>query len=463
MKDLAAVILAAGDGTRMKSKGPKVLKEVLFKPMIHYVIDAVLKLGIRDIAVIVGAGAQEIEESLSKYSDVSFEFITQKERLGTGHAVMQAADFIKDTSKDVIILSGDAPFIDDKTISEAYGRHREGAAATVISAKLDNPFGYGRILRSGDAFTGIVEQRDASDKEKEINEVNSGSYIFNSEKLLSALDRIKNNNSQGEYYLTDTIEILRGDSAPVLAVLSENPNIAQGANDRAGLLRLNEIANRNNIDRLLNDGVEFLSTDGILIGNDVSIGADTTVLPGCILTGNVSIGSGCIIGANTKLTDTLVGDNTTLDNVVAENCKIGSGCKVGPFAQIRPNSVLGDGVKLGNFTEVKNSVIGDKTSIAHLTYVGDCDVGKRVNFGCGVVLVNYDGVNKYRSNIGDDSFIGCNTNIISPKNIGARAYTAAGTTVDKDVPDDALAIGRVRSQIKEGFGAKIRKSKLDKK
>ncbi len=463
MKDLAAVILAAGDGTRMKSSSPKVLKEVLFKPMIHYVVETVLKLGIRDIAVIVGAGAEEIKKSLEKFSDVNFTFVSQTQRLGTGHAVMQAKDFISNTSKDVIILSGDAPFIDDATISEAYGRHIEGAAVTVITARLQNPSGYGRILRTDGNFMGIAEQKDATAEQRTIDEINSGSYIFSSEKLLSSLDKLGNNNSQGEYYLTDTIEILRLSGDKTIAALSANPEIAQGANDRAGLLRLNEIANKKNIDRLLNLGVEFLSTDGILIGNNVSVAADTTILPGSILYGDVSVGSGCIIGPNTKLIDTLVGDNTTLDNVVAENCKVGNGCKVGPFAQIRPNSVLGDGVKLGNFTEVKNSVIGDKTSIAHLTYIGDCDVGERVNFGCGVVLVNYDGVNKFRSVIGDDSFIGCNTNIISPKKIGARAYTAAGTTVDKDVPDDALAIGRVRTEIKEGLGAKLRSSKLDKK
>ncbi len=463
MKDLAAVILAAGDGTRMKSNGPKVLKEVLFKPMIHYVIDAVLKLGISDIAVIVGAGEEEIKASLLKYSDVSFEFVCQKERLGTGHAVMQAKEFIEKTSKDIIILSGDAPFIDDKTISEAYGRHREGATATVISAKMQNAFGYGRIKRVGGEFKSIVEQKDATADELTIDEVNSGSYIFNSKKLLRALDRLTTSNAQGEYYLTDTIEILQRNHEKTIAFVSKNPEIAEGANDRKSLLRLNALANEKNIERLLESGVEFISTDGILIGSDVQIGCDTTILPGSILTGDVSIGSGCIIGPNTKLRDTLVGDNTNLDNVVANNCKIGNGCNVGPFSQIRPNSVIGDGVKLGNFTEIKNSVIGDKTSVAHLTYVGDCDVGQRVNFGCGVVLVNYDGANKYRSTIGDDSFIGCNTNIISPKTIGARAYTAAGTTVDKDVPDDALAIGRVRSEIKEGFGVKIRKSKFDKK
>lgn len=447
-----AIVLAAGDGKRMKSANPKVMCEVLEKPMIGWVLDSLCEADFTadSIGVVVGNGAEIVEKYLNG-REITRTFL-QAERKGTGHAVMQAEKMLEDC-ENVLILCGDAPFMDAETIKKSLEFHlAEGCAVTVVTARIDNPTGYGRIIRDekGD-FTAITEQKDCNEEEKAINEINSGVYWFKAEELKKALPQLKTANAAGEYYLTDTIGIIRAGGKKAAAYCAENSDIVLGANSRRDLLRLNKIAIENVIDKHLDNGVEFVSTDGIIIGKDVKIGQDTKILPNTILRGNTVIGSGCVIGPNSIIEDCRVGNKVALNNVQAYRSRIADNVKAGPFVHLRPDTVLHDGVKIGDFVEVKNSEIGMMTSISHLTYVGDSDVGKDVNFGCGCVTANYDGVNKFRTVIGDHAFIGCNTNLIAPVEIGENATTAAGSTITRNVPPESLVIERGQAKIIENW------------
>lgn len=455
-----AVILAGGMGKRMKSDKPKVLLEVLGKPMLQWVIDACNDAGISNICVVKGYGADMLDEYLLG----SLRTVLQPERLGTGHAVSCASCFLEEFSDgNTLIACGDSPFIDPETIKSSLELHiASKSAVTVITACLDNPRGYGRIIRSEDGIEGIVEEKDCSDSQRKINEISSGCYWFNTKKLLEALPRLQRNNSQGEYYLTDTISILKSDGCVAQAYLSDNQDSVLGANDRAGLLRLNDIARMKVIFKHLEAGVELISTDAVTISPDVKIAPGAKILPGSMLMGKTIIGRDSVIGPNTRLLNVTVGERSTLDNVVATDSRVGSDAKIGPFVQLRPGSVIADKAHIGNFVEIKNSAIGKGSSVSHLTYIGDSDVGKNVNFGCGTVTVNYDGSVKSRCEIGDNAFIGCNTNLVAPVKIGEAAYTAAGSTITKDVPDGALAIERGTQVIKEDYAKQKLKRHLEK-
>lgn len=455
-----AVILAGGQGKRMKSELPKPMFEVLGEPMLEWVISACEKADVTDLCVVKGYNADVIEE----YLDGRCETVFQPQRKGTGHAVMMAAEWLKKHSQgNVLILCGDAPFIDSDTISAALEHHiRQDNAVTIITAESENPYGYGRILRTENGVSGIVEEKDATEEQKRIREINSGAYWFKTDKLLYALGEIKPNNSQGEYYLTDSVYILINAGLRADAYISPNPNVVLGANDRKGLLKLNDTARMAVIEKLMDDGVEFLCTDGVSIGRNVTVGAGTKILQGTILRGNTTIGSDCTIGPNCIIENCTVGNGVILNSVQAYESQIDDSVKIGPFVHIRPNSHIKSGVKIGDFVEVKNSTVGEKTAIAHLTYVGDSDVGSNVNFGCGVVTVNYNGANKFRTVIDDNAFIGCNTNLIAPVKVGKGAYTAAGSTITKDVPDGALAIERGELHFKEGFAEKRLKGRNKK-
>lgn len=446
------IILAAGDGTRMKSARPKVMCEVLETPMIGWVIDSLFDANFspEDIGVVVGNGA-EIVEGYLKTRGIEKTFL-QSERKGTGHAVMQAKAMLKDYD-NVLLLCGDAPFMDSDTITKTLSAHiKNENKVTLVTAEIENPTGYGRIIRDKDgALLKITEQKDCTEEEKLIREINSGVYWFNTKALDEALPELKTANAAGEYYITDTIGIIRGKGGKTAAFCAENSDIVLGANSRKDLLNLNTIARMRVIENHLLNGVEFVSTDGIIIGKNVKIGADTKILPNTILRGNTTIGNACTIGPNSIIEDTKIGNNVSLNNVQAYSSRIADNVKVGPFVHLRPNTVLHDGVKIGDFVEVKNSEIGISTCIAHLTYVGDSDVGKDVNFGCGCVTANYDGVNKFRTVIGDHAFIGCNTNLIAPVEIGENATTAAGSTITKSVPPDSLAIERAQAKIIENW------------
>lgn len=444
-----AIILAGGQGKRMKADIPKPLFKVLGEPMLEWVISACEDAGVSDICVIKGFKGEMIDE----YLNGRYKTALQAERLGTGHAVMQAVPFLKeDDSDNTLVLCGDAPFIDAKTIKEALVIHKQQKnAVTVITAELDEPKGYGRIIRTDKGISGIVEQKDANEEQLQIKEVNSGAYWFRTADLIGLLGKLTNNNVQNEYYLTDTISIALAEGKNAGAYKSENPEIILGANDRKDLLELNNIARMAVIDKHLANGVEFICTDGVIIERSVEIGVGTQIQPSTILRNGTKIGSGCIIGPNALADDCTIGDNVVFNASQAYSSTIDSGVTVGPYVHIRPDSHIKSGVHIGDFVEIKNSTIGEKTAIAHLAYIGDSDIGKKVNIGCGTVTVNYDGISKSRCVIGDNCFIGCNTNLIAPVKLGKAVYTAAGTTVTRDVPDYALAIDRGVMKVNEGY------------
>ncbi len=448
------IILAGGAGKRMKSERPKVLAEVLCTPMLGWVLDACESFDFDKIAVVTGYKAEMTEEYIkSRGGDI----ITclQKEQKGTGDAAKCAAEVIESTDC-VCILNGDAPFIDCETIRASLKAHTEsGSEVTVITAEIGNPAGYGRIIRNNGEFSAIREQKDCSPEEAEISEVNSGAYWFDSKKLLEALPKLSTNNAAGEYYLTDCVEFMEKRTA----FKSENPSIVLGANTRKALYELNTIARNDIIERHMENGVSFVALDGIIIGKNVKIGCDTTVMAGAIILGDTEIGCGCTIGANCHIENCKIGDNVRFDHVHAYNAVVEDNVKIGPFAQLRPGTIIRRGVKIGNFVEIKNSDIGENTAAGHLTYVGDSDVGRGVNFGCGSITCNYDGVNKHRTKIGDHAFIGSNTNLIAPVEVGTNAATGAGSTITEDVPENSLVVERGNTRTIENWGMNFKRKK----
>lgn len=455
-----AVILAGGQGKRMKSNKPKTLTEILGKPILSWITDAFEAAGISNICIVTGFAHEYIDE----YLNGKYETVFQSERLGTGHAVMTAADFLKRyPDGQTVIFNGDAPFVDSDTIKRSLEFHiSSGNAVTMLSAVLDDPYGYGRILRDENGITGIREQKDCSPAEAEIREINSGCFWFDTKALLETLPKLDRNNAQGEYYITDTIAILLREGKKAGAFAADNQDIVLSANDRKGMLLLNDIARKRVIEKHLDNGVEIICADGIIISPDAEIAAGAKILPNTMIMGSCKIGADSMIGPNSQLKNTTVGERSTLNNVVANDAIVGNDCTIGPFVQLRPNTVIKDFAHVGDFVEIKNSTIGEGTSVSHLTYVGDSDVGKNVNFGCGTVTSNYDGNTKARCEIGDNAFIGCNTNLIAPVKVGKAAYTAAGSTITEDVPDGALAIERGRQENKEGYAEKKLQRHLEK-
>ncbi len=457
MNQTCAVILAAGEGKRMKARGSKVLCQVLFQPMIRWVCGNCAGADIGETCVVVGKDAQDVCRQLPPETATA----VQEQRLGTGHAVRSAEAFLqKNREKDVLILLGDAPFLFSDVIRRAYDFHKAGDnAMTVVSAVVEDPTGYGRIIRDGAGVCAIVEDRDADDAQKAVREINSGACWYKASALLEALEALTPANAQGEYYLTDTLGILRDRGYRVDAFDAGDPRVVLGANSRRDLAALNAIAREMVFDRLYEEGVDIPVTDGVIIGPQVRVGAGTQILPGTILKGETVIGGDCVIGPGSVLEDARVGNGCVVRNTYITRSVLEDDVQIGPFSQVRPDCRICRGVRIGDFVEVKNSTIGEDTHAAHLTYIGDTDCGARVNFGCGVAVANYNGKQKFRSTIGDDCFIGCNTNLVSPVKIGNGAYTAAGSTVTVDVPEDAVCIARSREVIKEGLALRYRKVK----
>ena len=444
-----SVILAAGMGTRMKSKMPKVLHTVCGKPLSKWVIDASKAAGADKVCAVVGHKAETVKEVLG---DVC-EFALQAEQKGTGHAVMQAIDVIKNSKGEVVILNGDTPLITAETINKAIEYHKNNDnQATVITAILDDATGYGRIVRDNDgSVLKIVEQKDASEEEKKINEVNSGMYVFDAQSLVYALDKITPNNAQGEYYLTDTLEILLSAGKKIGGyAISDNDEI-RGINDRVQLNEAEKIMQKRINEYHMRNGVTMRNPESVYIEAGVEIGNDTEICQNVTIKSGTKIGSDCVIGSGSMLDRAVIHDGVDVLSSVILESEVDEGTHVGPFAYIRPNCHVGKEVKVGDFVELKNSNIDDGTKISHLTYIGDSDVGKRVNFGCGTVTCNYDGKKKYRTTIGDDCFVGCNTNFVSPINVGDGVYIAAGSTITEDIPENSLSIARARQVNKEGW------------
>lgn len=448
MRNCYGIILAAGEGKRMKSKLPKVLHKVCGKPMIDHIIEAMNGANVNDLIVVVGHKA----EIVSKHLDNKVSTAFQEKQLGTGHAVMCCEDFLKDKEGTVIILAGDAPLITSETISRVFDYHvKNGYSATILTADAEDPTGLGRIIRNeqGD-IERIVEHKDATEDERNIKEVNSANYCFDIQELLKALKRIDNDNAQGEYYLTDTIEIIKNSGKKVGAYKTDFVEF-MAVNSRVQLQEAGYAMNIRTMKKLMDEGVTIINPNNTYIDADAKIGIDTVIYPGTIIEGKCIIGEDCIIGPNSRIVKSEIGNGVEIQNSVVLESAVGDETHVGPFAYIRPESVIGKKVKIGDFVEIKKSSIGDGTKVSHLTYIGDAEVGEKCNFGCGTVFVNYDGSKKYKTKIGNHAFIGCNCNLIAPIEIGDNAYLAAGSTITDNVPDGSLAIARERQVNKDGW------------
>ncbi|MCL6573003.1 MAG: bifunctional UDP-N-acetylglucosamine diphosphorylase/glucosamine-1-phosphate N-acetyltransferase GlmU [Bacillus sp. (in: Bacteria)] len=448
-----AVILAAGKGTRMKSKLYKVLHPVCGKPMVQHVIDQVMKLSVQAVVTVTGHGAEKVKAQLG---DVSL-YALQEQQLGTAHAVMQAASILEEKDGVTIVVCGDTPLITAETMESLIKHHEElTAKATILTARIDDPAGYGRIIRNKNGLVEkIIEHKDASEAERAINEINTGTYCFDNRTLFEALKSVSNNNVQGEYYLPDVIEILKKQGEIVTAFQTNEYAETLGINDRVALAEAEQIMRIRTNQMHMRNGVTITDPANTYIETDVEIGQDSTIYPGTILKGKTIIGTDCLIGPNTEIDSCTIGEETVIRQSVAHHSSIGDRVNIGPFAHIRPESTLSNFVKIGNFVEVKKAIFGKGSKASHLSYIGDAEVGNDVNIGCGSITVNYDGKNKFLTRIEDDVFIGCNSNLVAPVTIGKGAYVAAGSTITKDVPGEALSIARSKQVNKENYVQKL--------
>lgn len=449
MNKITALILAAGEGKRMKSRKSKIVHAVCGKPMIEWVCGIVEGAGIKDKVVITGKNGEQVRDCLKD----KVSYVTQEVQLGTGHAVMQAEEYFKDYDGLVFVLCGDAPLISAETISNTISGHeRADRSATVVTAVLDNPYGYGRIKRdeNGDV-TGIIEHRDATEDERKICEINSGMFLFSSIDLFSALKEINNNNDQGEYYLTDVLTVLIAKGKKVGAYKMNDPEEVNAINDRVQLHQASEIMRKRIIKRHMLAGVTFIDAATTYIDEDVVIGCDTVVYPGSIIEGRTCIGEDCTIGPNARLVNSKIGEGVTVNSSIVLDSVVGNDVQIGPFAYIRPGSNISDKVKIGDFVEIKKSVIGERTKIPHLAYIGDSEVGENTNIACGVITSNYNGKTKSKTIIGSNAFVGCNVNLIAPVTVCDNSYIAAGSTITEEVPEYSMSIARCRQENKEGW------------
>ena len=454
MSNTYAIVLAAGQGTRMKSDLYKVLHPVCGKPMVAHVIDNIRKLEAERIVTIVGHGADKVEKTLGTKN----EYVLQDQQLGTAHAVLQAESVLGNLEGTTIVVCGDTPLIRSETMAALIAHHKEtGAKATILTAHADDPTGYGRIVRAdnGEVLRN-VEHKDATADEQLVTEINTGTYCFDNQSLFETLEKVTNHNAQGEYYLPDVIGILQAEGERVSAHVTNDFSETLGVNDRVVLSQAESVMRKRLAEMHMRNGVTIISPENTYISADAEIGRDTILQPGTMIEGATVIGERCIIGPNSQVVDSHIGDETNITSSVIEESSIGSNTTVGPFAHIRPESNLGNHVKIGNFVEVKKSTIGDGSKSAHLSYIGDAIVGSDVNFGCGTIVVNYDGKKKHTTIVEDKAFIGCNSNLISPVKVGKGAYVAAGSTITKDIPEDSLAIARARQENKDGYVSKLK-------
>ena len=449
-KDFTCVILAAGQGTRMKSAMPKVLHRVCGKALVEHVIAACSTIG--DPVVIIGNGSEQVQALLGD----SVRYALQAERKGTGHAVMECFAQVDINTPYTLVCAGDMPLITGKSLQQLC-KSMEGMGACVLSASMENPFGYGRILRNEDGtFKRIVEQKDATPEEALVKEVNTSVYVFRTDLLADALKRITPANAQGEYYLTDCLEII-GRQMPIGVMCLSDADEAFGINDRVQLAEAAAIMQRKINEYHMRNGVTLTDPGSIHIEADVEIGQDTVIYPGSYIGSGSVIGSGCTLRGANRFERAVIGDNCRVESSVLLSCTVGNNTTIGPNAYLRPKAVIGNFARIGDFVEIKNAVIGDRSKVSHLSYVGDAEVGTKCNIGCGTVFVNYDGKHKYRSKVGNNVFIGSNSNIIAPVELKDGAYIAAGSTVTKDIPSGALCVARSREAIKEGWADRLRK------
>lgn len=440
MSELLSIILAAGEGTRMKSDLTKVLHKVAGKPMLEHVIDNVNEINSQVVAV-VGHQGDRVNKLLERKGVKS---VLQKEQLGTGHAVLQARDYIKKHQGSVLILYGDTPLLSPQRLRQLVRqREEQGAAAVVLTAYLEKPSGYGRIIRDNNGYIErIVEEKDASSTEKEIKEINTGVYCFDSKYLEVALAGLDNNNAQQEYYLTDTISYINETDSVIIPVVCEDNNEIIGVNDRVNLSLVEKIIRKWINNRHMKNGVTIIDPAVTYIDEGVIIGRDSIIYPFTYIEGKTEIGSHSVIGSHCRLNNSEIADNVNIiDHCIIQDSKIGDGVNIGPFAYIRPGSVVEKGAKIGDFVELKKARIGKNSKVPHLSYAGDVEIGKGTNVGAGTIFANYDGRDKHKSKIGDNVFIGSNTTIVAPISIGDGGKTGAGSVVTKDVPEAVTVVG----------------------
>lgn len=454
MTNTYAIVLAAGQGTRMKSDLYKVLHPVCGKAMVAHVIDNIVSIGTDRIVSIVGHGAEKVEETLGAKS----EYALQEQQLGTAHAVLQAESLLGDLEGTTIVVCGDTPLIRAETMRALITHHNDAnAKATILTAIAEDPTGYGRIIRGEDGqVLRNVEQKDATPEEQQVTEINTGTYCFNNRALFETLKKVNNDNAQGEYYLPDVLGILKNEGALISAYVTEDFSETLGVNDRVVLSDAERVMRLRIAKQHMQNGVTIINPENTYISADAEIGRDTVLQPGTMVEGKTVIGERCIIGPNSQIVDSVIGDGTTVHSSVILQSTLGEETSIGPFAHIRPESDLGNGVKIGNFVEVKKSTLGEGSKASHLSYIGDAEVGANVNIGCGTITVNYDGQEKHVTSIQDDAFIGCNSNLIAPVTVGKGSYVAAGSTISDNIPEEALAIGRARQVNKEGYVQKMK-------
>lgn len=447
MSSIAAVILAAGQGKRMKSALPKVLHRCAGVPLIAYVLDAVQAAGIEEVVIVIGTGAAQVRETLGD----GYKYALQKQQRGTGDAVAKALPQLSSECRELLVLCGDTPLLTPGSLTRLLSARREaGADACILTSIFDDPSGYGRIVRDAGLVAEIVEDGDATPEQKGIREINTGTYSFDRQALAGALSGLKPDNRQGEYYLTDIIGLLRQAGRAVAAVAAP-PVETAGINTRRDLAAAGHILRQRECERLMDAGVTIIDPAVTYIDHGVEVGPDTIIYPFCFLEGHTRVGTDCLVGPGTRLVDTALGSGVAVQSSLLVESTAGDGCQIGPFAYLRPGTVLAEGVKVGDFVELKNTQVGPGSKIPHLSYVGDAVIGSGVNVGAGTITCNYDGVSKHQTRIGDGAFIGSNTNLVAPVSVGSEAITGAGSTITKDVPEGALAVERGRQTIVEGW------------
>ncbi|MQS52348.1 bifunctional UDP-N-acetylglucosamine diphosphorylase/glucosamine-1-phosphate N-acetyltransferase GlmU [Companilactobacillus mishanensis] len=459
MSNRYVIILAAGKGTRMKSKLYKVLHPVAGKAMVDHVVTQVEKIKPDFVETVIGTGAEKVRDLLGDRT----KYALQEEQLGTAHAVLQTEKDLGDKEGMTLIVNGDTPLFTADTFEKLFTYHeKQNAAVSILTAHAEDPFGYGRIIRDQKGnVSKIVEQKDASDEEKLIQEINTGVYCFNNKMLFENLHSVNNENAQGEYYLPDVVSILKSQGEKIVAYQMDDLSESLGVNDRVALSQAEKLMQKRINEAHMRDGVTIVDPESTYIDADVKIGNDTVVEPNTKIFGKTTIGSDCLVGLGSRLDNATIGNGVNIISSTIDSAVMHDGSDIGPNSHLRPKADIGEEVHIGNFCEVKNATVGARTKIGHLSYVGDATLGTDINVGCGVVFVNYDGVQKWHSNIGDHSFIGSNSNIVAPVEMEDHSFIAAGSTVNKDIPKHAMAIARPRQTNKENYWDRLPLSKSE--
>ena len=449
---LQTVVLCAGKGTRMHTEKAKVMHELMGRPMLEYIYNLSVELTDEKPVFVVGHKKEQI---INYFGDKAV-YVDQEQQLGTGHAIMLAKDKLKDNC-NVLITCGDTPLLRAATIKSIVDTVDDKTDAVIVSSFLDEPFGYGRIVKDDEGnFVKIVEQKDATVDELSIKEVNSGIYFIKSDLVRKYIDKLSNDNSQKEYYLTDIFKLLRQDNYNIKTFRIKS-QVILGVNTRIQLEQARRTMQARINQRHMEDGVTIINASDVYIEDTVEIGTDTIIYPGNYLSGNTKIGNNCILYPDNEIQNSVIGDNVTIKKSYIEQSTVNDACQIGPYSHLRPEAKLDKNVKVGNFVEIKKASLGEGTKANHLAYVGDGEVGKNVNIGCGVIFVNYDGKRKFKSIVKDNAFIGSNSNLVAPVTVEEKGYVATGSTITEDVPAQSLAVARARQVVKEGW---TRKSKL---